>query len=192
MRWFWQKRKHYGVFSTIIVPLLYDFPDREKKAEEIKNWLIEIGAIQPKTSACVHYEHLLGYAIDKGAKKLTTAPQKLPFKKEANGLEIVTTQTTFDAGDDGIESIICPVCKKNVFPDYMMQYNFHKIKFPNLKCSDCEMEYPINDFHFNPAWAFSNLGFVFWNWRDFTPEFLEEFEKRLGCKIKVVECPQES
>lgn len=32
----------------------------------------------------------------------------------------------------------------------------------------------------------SNLGFTFWNWPDFTPEFLTEFSKRLDMEIHVV------
>lgn len=32
----------------------------------------------------------------------------------------------------------------------------------------------------------SNLGFTFWNWPEFTDEFLAEFESRLGTKTKMV------
>lgn len=32
----------------------------------------------------------------------------------------------------------------------------------------------------------TNLGFRFWNWPPFKPEFLDEFRDRLGCEIEVM------
>ena len=38
----------------------------------------------------------------------------------------------------------------------------------------------------NPEIPVSNLGFVFWNWPEFKPEFISEFETMLGLEIQII------
>lgn len=65
-------------------------------------------------------------------------------------------------------------------------YRLHGIS--TVKCDGCLCEIEINEFLFFPMWAFSDLGFTFWEWKNLKEGFIKEFEKRLGCKVKVVEC----
>jgi len=47
----------------------------------------------------------------------------------------------------------------------------------NIDEDDEEMNFPE-----------SNLGFTFWNWPEFTDEFINEFRMRLNCEITIVYC----
>jgi hypothetical protein len=47
----------------------------------------------------------------------------------------------------------------------------------NIDEDDEEMNFPE-----------SNLGFTFWNWPEFTDEFINEFRTRLNCEITIVYC----
>jgi hypothetical protein len=191
MNWLFGKKKKKGrhrfvEYGTNIVPVIANFPDKEKKAAEILRWLVEIKAVQPELSECINTRSYDAYAIDKGAKKLSTRPRDLPFNESTNGLEIVLKRTIFDSGSTGIEFAECPVCKTspNII-DISKDYKLHGIS--KIKCSNCECEIEINEFIYHPVWAFSDLGFVFWGWGNFRDSFINEFEKRLGCKVKIVE-----
>lgn len=190
--WNKRKRKSYNTtFTTSIVPAIADFPDRENKTKDILKWLIEIKAVKPELSECTWYNDQMGYAIDKGAKKLTENPKELPFKQNRNGLEIILKRTVFASGDYDVCVSKCPVCGKTKFFDKTVLNNFKIDGISKVSCEGCESDIEINDYDFSPNWAFSNLGFVFWEWKDFKPDFLKEFEIRLGCKVKVVECLSE-
>lgn len=49
-----------------------------------------------------------------------------------------------------------------------------------LDCPRCRGGVELNDWHWDPPWAFGCLGFTFWNWPDFSPEFLRKFSAKLG------------
>lgn len=190
IRFPWQKKKKRGAntqFTTNIVPVLPFFPAKEKKIAEILQWLVEIKAVKPELSECTWDMTSLGYAIDKGAKKLSNKPRALPFGRERCGLEIIRQPTLFDGGDKGMMFVECPVCKKspNIF---RLTDNYLKQHRSTLQCLECECEIEINEFIYDPPCVFSDLGFVFWEWENLKESFIREFEKRLGCKVKVIEC----
>jgi hypothetical protein len=187
----WQKKKKKRSantqFTTGIVPVLPFFPGKEKKIAEILKWLVEIKAVKPELSECTWHLNSPGYAIDKGAKKLSKQPRALPFGQERCGLEIIRKPTLFDGGDKGMFFVACPVCKKapNIFSlseAYLQQHR------STLKCLECECDIEINEFIYDPPCVFSDLGFVFWEWENLKEDFVKEFEKRLGCSVKVIEC----
>ena len=191
IRFPWQKKKRKRgantQFTTSIVPVLPFFPGKEKKAEEILKWLVEIKAVKPELSECTWYMNCPGYAIDKGAKKLSKKPRELPFGQERCGLEIVLQPRLFDGGDKGMFFVECPVCKKgpNIFK-LVDNYMLHRRS--TFKCDECECEIDMNEFIYDPPCVFSDLGFTFWEWKNLKESFIKEFEARLGCKVKVIEC----
>jgi hypothetical protein len=191
IRFPWQKKKKKPspntYFSTSIVPVLAAFPGKEKKAAEILNWLIEIKAVKPGLSECTMWMNAPGYEIDKGAKKIIASPGKLPFDMERCGLEIMLKPTVFGSGDCGLEYVECPVCKATPNIKNATE-NYKERGISKIVCTGCECEIEINEFIFHPHNAFSDLGFIFWEWKDFKESFIKEFEDRLGCKVKVVEC----
>lgn len=190
IRFPWQKKKKRSAntqFTTNIVPVIPFFPNKEKKIAEILQWLVAIKAVKPELSACTWYENVHGYAIDKGAKKLSKKPRELPFGQERCGLEIIRQPTLFDAGDKGMMFVECPVCKKS--PNILrLTDNYLKQHRATLQCLECECEIEINEFIYDPPCVFSDLGFAFWEWENLEESFIQEFENRLRCKVKVIEC----
>lgn len=172
--------------STSIVPQLSDYPDRFSKAVEIVNWLITIDAIKPDKSDCTLSSED-GYAIAPGAKLLTTEPDYLPYGLVTNGLEVVTKRSVFDAGENGLDSFVCPKCNNDILTEEWDFKDFSENGNSLLTCPLCGNASELNYYQIEPAWGFSNLGFTFWNWTDLTDEFIQAFENKLGCKVKVVE-----
>lgn len=172
--------------STSIVPNIADYHDRLSKATEIVDWLVSIRAIKPNKSDCV-LSSAQGYAIDTGAKALTDEPEYLPFGLITNGLEVVTERTVFHTGENGLDSFVCPQCYEDIASEEWNFSGFSENGNSLLECPLCHNASDINDYEIEPQWGFSNLGFTFWNWADLNDDFVEEFEKRLGCEVKIVE-----
>lgn len=67
--------------TNSVVPKISRFPDKEKKIEEVLNWLISKDIIKPYTIADCTYGQTFGYPISEGAKKTTMFPNYLPFNR---------------------------------------------------------------------------------------------------------------
>jgi len=176
-----------GTVSVSIVPRKSEFENKEDKGKEIIDWLIQIDAIKAETSNCVLGIEGFGRAISEGAKKIVLEPDFLPFNLSANGLELKFGRQIFTAMENGIDLLLCPSCNENIATKNWDFFNeWASKKSNNLTCPKCKSFKEIHNYKFEPVWGFSDLGFVFWNWVEFTDEFLKEFEQRLNCKIDVV------
>lgn len=86
-----------------------------------------------------------------------------------------------------MEEFLCPTCKFDLVENV---FDFIGVWFEGIGdtfvCSNCRGEADINSYHATPEWGFSNLGFAFWNWPDFSSEFILEFKYRLGMDISIV------
>lgn len=172
-------------YSISIVPLVENYPNHAAKAQEIVQWLSEIKAIKKEKSICTLGKE--GYAIDEGAKKLVEFPEELPFGLEVCGLEVFTQSHIFTSGERELETVLCPSCKGEMREYFENQVNlWESTNNFIIQCPHCQAKHPIHAFHCEPIWGFSNLGFKFWNWTDFTYQFIEDFEQRLGCEVRVV------
>lgn len=172
--------------SISIVPRQSVFPDREIKAKEILDWLISLDIVQPTFTDCV-LGSTAGYPISKGAKSISLDPELLPFGLWTNGLDIITERRIFDAGQNGIDELICPSCGQNIAEDDWSFFNEWAGGLSNnLTCSSCLEPREIHEYIFNAQWGFSDLGFVFWNWPPFNETFLNDFKRKLGCDIDVI------
>ena len=172
--------------SISIVPRQSAYPDRETKAKEILDWLVSLDIVKPTLSDSV-LSSSDGYAISDGAKLISSEPELLPFGLWTNGLEIITERQVFHTGQNGMEELICPSCKQNIANedwDFLSEWGDNKSN--NLTCPLCNVATEIHQFKFTPEWGFSDLGFTFWNWSQFTDKFLEDFKQKLNCDIDLV------
>jgi len=175
--------------SISIVPAKMLYPDPEKKAAEITQWLQELQVIKPELSdQCIPGVVKKGYAIEKGASKVVQKPAALPFENRINGLEVSISRRVFHAGEDGLKGVFCPHCEKNILEADWDLNPWLKKGTTEMTCPFCKRRNDLSSYNIKPLWAFSNLGFTFWNWPGFTPSFLETFETKLGCEMKIVNC----
>jgi hypothetical protein len=172
--------------SITIVPRQSSYPDNKVKAKEILDWLISQDIVKPTLSDCI-LSSVNGYEISYGARRVTTLPDELPFTLITNGLEIITDRQVFHTGSNGMADCICPNCKVNIATEdwsFFNEWNEHKSN--SLTCPLCNVATDIHQFKFSPNWGFSDLGFTFWNWPDFTEDFIIEFRQKLGCDISII------
>jgi hypothetical protein len=181
--------KNMSDSSISIVPAKMLYPDAEKKATEITKWLQELKVIKAEQSyQCIPGVVKKGYAIEKGAAKVVQKPDRLPFENGINGLEISISRRVFHAGEDGLKGVFCPHCEKNVLDEDWDLNPWIKRGHTEMACPFCKRKNELSAFIIKPLWAFSNLGFTFWNWPGFTPAFLKTFESKLECEMKIVNC----
>lgn len=171
--------------SITIVPRQSSYPDHKSKAKEILDWLVSKDIVKPTLSDCVLSSNN-GYTISDGAKHITVFPDDLPFDLITNGLEIITERQVFDTGENFIDELLCPNCKENIAFDDWDLNSWSNKESDNLTCLQCGHQTEIHNYSFVPDWGFSDLGFTFWNWPDFTDDFIDEFKKKLGCEISIV------
>ena len=173
--------------STSIVPKLTQYPDRLIKAKTIVDWLIGIGAVESVKTDCILGKGL-GYPIGKNAKAVVDEPGDLPYGLIVCGLEVITENTVFHAGANGLDSFVCPNCGDDILEAGWDLNDFHEQGIPSLTCPLCNQVADLNDYAIEPTWGFSNLGFTFWNWPELKDSVIAEFEERLGCEVKIVDC----
>ena len=171
--------------SISIVPRQSNYPNPKIKAKEIFDWLVSKDIVSPTLSDCV-FGSENGYAISEGAKEIVIYPDDLPFDFTTNGLQITTERQVFDTGKNFIDELICPNCNENIAFDEWDLNSWNDKESDNLTCPQCGHETEIHKYTFEPEWGFSNLGFTFWNWTDFTDDFIDEFKKKLNCEISIV------
>ena len=172
--------------SISIVPRQSAYPDKEIKAKEILGWLVSLDIVKPTLSDCVLSSND-GYPISEGAKKISSEPDLLPFGVWTSGLEIINERQVFHTGQNGMDELICPSCKQDIAnEDWGFLSEWGDNKSNNLTCPLCNASTDIHQFNFTPNWGFSDLGFTFWNWSQFTDKFLEDFKQKLNCDIDLV------
>lgn len=173
--------------SLSIVPYEIVFQDRVQKAQQVVDWLISLNIIKPDKTDCILSKES-GYPIDSKAVDITDDPNDLPYSLKTNGLQVITERTVFDAGEYGLDSFICPQCGEDIISLEWTLEDYHTHGDTVMSCPACHKDNSLNDYIIEPTWAFSNLGFTFWNWPSLKQEVIEDFERLLGCKVKVVEC----
>jgi len=147
--------------SISIVSKLSSYPDKEKKAKEILDWLVSLDIVKPTVSDCVLGSEE-GYAISEGAKQVVSNPEYLPFNLITNGLEIITERQVFHTGENGIEKLFCPNCKRDLSSeDWNFFGEWQEQESNDVTCPLCNVSTDIHKFKFAPDWGFSDLGFTF-------------------------------
>ena len=179
-----------GDSQAIIVPRISTVPAHEARARMILRWLAERRIVEALPTTCGRGAAGMGYAIAAGARKVVQHPERLPFGRPINGLEVVTKRCIYTPTRDFAEEAGCPECRREIgealfesLDEWMPRHT------ETFACPECGFEDDINGFLFIPACAFSNLGFIFNGWAEavFTQAFVDEFAERLGFAVALVE-----
>jgi hypothetical protein len=175
--------------QSLVVKRVSD-EELEKVADVAINYLIERKIIHAKQGDNV-LRGDIGYGPGQNWAFVVEYPEENHFLRSlTNGMEICKGRTVFYADGREFESISCPSCNANnlecdwgeLFSQWLSDPNS-----ANLKCKKCGISNSISDYKFEPKWALSNLGFVFWNWPMFKKSFIDELEKVIGKTIILVE-----
>lgn len=107
-----------GDYFYKIVPATIEVANPSQEAEAIITWLQNRGVIETQPSDCVLGAQS-GYRPGKNfAEIVADGYDKEQFKTflslKTNGFETTTGRTVFDAGQGGLDAIICPSCKSDI------------------------------------------------------------------------------
>jgi hypothetical protein len=151
-------------------------------AAQLASWLIKTGIISGDANAdCV----LSGTGYPPGPRyhdAVTTAGTDRFLSLRTNGMALVTGRTVF-YGDPGAD-VSCPGCGT--------QIRFAEVIVPAMEewhtgtgsgcrpCPQCGMRHSLNEWRWQPPWAFGYLGAEFWNWPPLSTVFVLHVSSRLG------------
>ncbi len=165
-------------------------------ATDVQAWLISSGIVLPDRTDCVLGKDL-GYPPGPRADEVVGASGwSTPWQNVwANGLDITTTRTVFDGGQGEPTAVACPYCSTTIeLVDEYFELDeeawapFGAVVDGWGEGRDVVIACPACSRRVEPAawkwdddyFALGHLGFTFWNWPPFRPEFIEEFGRRLG------------
>lgn len=162
----------------------------ESVSTQILNHLLAEEIISPEMS-----DNVLGadkgYCPGKSWQKVVEYPEERHFLELwTNGLDIIKKRNVFYADGGEFDAIKCPSCGANnlecdwgdLFGEWL-----EDPKSADLECIKCKQSNSISEYIFEPTWALSNLGFVFWNWPIFKDSFIAELSELTGKRIIKVE-----
>ncbi len=154
-----------------------------REGDLYRDWLRSIGG--DLTSSLLSRDRIV-YRPGPGARKACDTSVRCDLLK--NWLEIDIERQVFHAGEHGV-GVRCASCDADqtergetwghAIDDW---YNGGDGAFC---CDACNTLAPLRDWTFDPVWAFGHLGFRFCDWI-LKPDFLAEFQRRLGHEIRVV------
>ncbi|MEO0896842.1 MAG: hypothetical protein AAFY71_10615 [Bacteroidota bacterium] len=161
----------------------------EEMAQKIFQYLVGRRIIQDKKLDNVLSDSM-GHPPGENWREVVAFPEEKHFLElRTNGLEIRKGRTVFWADGSGFEKIACPHCGENNLGCDWSELFGNWMEDPqsaNLVCISCHTSSSISDYIFEPTWALSNLGFVFWNWPIFNRSFIRELEQLTAKPILMV------
>ncbi|MBO6516767.1 MAG: hypothetical protein JJ975_09465 [Bacteroidia bacterium] len=132
-----------------------------------------------------------GYCPGKSWQKAVRYPEESHFLELlTNGLDVIKRRNIFYADGREFEAINCPNCGANNLNCDWGELFGQWLEDPTsaeLECVSCEQSNSISKYVFEPTWALSNLGFIFWNWPTFKDSFLTELQELTGKNVLKVE-----
>ena len=176
--------------SLILVPRISSFPAHEARAWAVLRWLIRRNIVEALPSTCGGAgARGMAYAIAPGARDIVEQPERLPYGRPLNGLEIVTRRCIYVPTEGFAGEAGCPECRQEIGEALFDSLEeWMPGETDNFTCPECGFEDDINGFLFLQPCAFSNLGLVFHGWGEtsFRADFLEELAGRLGQPVAQV------
>lgn len=105
------------------------------------------------------------------------------------GLAVVTERTVFHPGVQHSDEVGCPCCDSPVGMDEMSAIigAWYDGDSTPQACPVCDGGVGINDWAWDPAWAFGHLGFTFHSWPALSREFVATVAGRLGHRVVLVD-----
>ena len=176
-----------GDIYISIVPIDVDESAVEHVELRVLTWLQEEQIVKKELTDCVLGKGL-GFAPDVHYKRAihedSDANRILSLK--TNGLEAIMSRTVFTS--HGLDSLNCPNCGHDIMnTDWQSSVDdWHKGGAGLFTCNQCEKADSITEMIFSPAWAFSNIGFTFWNWGMLKDSFIKDFERIADHKCMVI------
>jgi DNA-directed RNA polymerase subunit RPC12/RpoP len=170
-----------------IVPINVKKDEVESIASKVLDWLTAKKIIKNEITDCTLGEN--GYPPSENYKSIIEGHDYDFTTLWTNGLAIIKNREVFENGGNGLEEINCPTCGTNIIEQDWQQAIeewYNETGKDSMKCPHCNSQESITQYHFVPMWAFGELGFKFWNWPDFKPSFIEEFEKVVEKPIVIV------
>lgn len=162
-------------------------PDEaERLAAAIIRWLVSAEIVLPEVVESVgrkgrpHTGHVPGPRF---ADALVT-PEYQP-----DVMSVVTTRTVFHPGTYLSDHITCPSCGLRLGQDDMSDIvnQWYDGGDGIRGCARCGRSNGINEWVWDPPWAFGHLGFEFVCWPTLRPDFVAEMADRLGHRVVLVD-----
>ena len=165
--------------------------NRFETVEKILAWLIREDIIKPEKCIVRHQQN--GHRFSEGIKRVVMGP--LPdLTSDFMGLEYCTERFFYSANHPDFHGILCPNCNSNledsdeyedVWWQAIKQWEEHDgIEY--VVCPVCGSQVPFHKFRYGIDCGFSDLAFTFFGCRGFTEVFQAEFERHLGCPVRLV------
>lgn len=164
--------------------------NRFNSAEKILAWLAATGIIEAKNRIVRHQRN--GRRFSDAIFRVLTG--SLPdINSEFVGLEYITERRIYCFNCD-LDYIICPHCKsdlkdgrenENIFWTAIEKWISNE-GADNLTCPRCHKNLPFHEFQYGVECIFSDLAFVFFGCKGLTDEFQAEFERQLGCPVRLL------
>ena len=109
-----------------------------------------------------------------------------PLGTRRDGIEIITGRTVFDPL--AADRVACPGCRAEADWEWVSEAigDWHAGGDGRSACPACGRSLALNDWDWDPAWAFGCLGLRFWNWPPLRPSFVAEIASRLGHRVVMV------
>lgn len=176
-----------GDFYSIVVPQKANSTGAAAIAEKVVQYLINRKIISADKTDCTLGDED-GYPPAENYRQIMEHPTGDLFGLLTNGLEVNVGREVFYG--DGVDSIKCPACEAGMMDaDWGEAIDewMNDTGNDTICCPACGKESSVTELVFEPAWAFGELGFRFWNWgAPFKEAFVNEIEMLTGYRVKTV------
>jgi len=183
------KHPIYGALHCIAEQTTFK-GNRFDAVEKILSWLIKEDIIKPEK--CIVRYQQNGHRFSEGLKKVITGGFP-DITSDYVGLEYNTERETCFS-NPSLDYILCPNCKNDLESNeehediFWKALNQWKIYDGDefVHCPVCDKKVLFHAFQFGTVCGFSDLAFTFFDCRGFTEVFQAEFERQLGCPVRLV------
>jgi hypothetical protein len=169
-------------------------------------WMIAAEYVSAFKTECAYSEDLLGHSPGPRAVEAVDVtrefrglrrPQHTFTAEEAiadtamgriNGVHIGIGRLVLTAGQNvsGLDGGVCPSCKARAasddLDDILAEHAaaWFDRKPSDLTCDACGAPSRLEDWDFEPYWAFSEVALTFWNWPILSEHFIIELKKAIA------------
>ncbi|GAA4240391.1 hypothetical protein GCM10022254_64830 [Actinomadura meridiana] len=179
-----------GDYFQTIVDLDATAADAAELGDRALDWLIREGIVEAEPTDCV-LGAPTGHEPGEAWEKAVLDPDWEPL----DGLNIETGRTVFLGGQGDGQYAICPRCatRTHFFTEAWDPIEGASTPFDEaietwqatgaaqVKCPSCVQASDLTTWQWaNNYYTFGYLGFEFWNWPPFTPDFLADFTRTLN------------
>lgn len=149
-------------------------------------WLAATGVVAAAPTACVLDGGGAGHAPGPRYTDAVAADGHALLDTRPNGLQVVTGRTVFSAL--GADQVACPRCHTAAAWDGVEDAiaEWYAGGDGRRACPACGSALALNDWDWEPRWAFGCLGLTFWNWPPLRPDFVAGVAGRLGHRAVLV------